>query len=131
MEDYNTATMPHEKYYQYEVWEVKDYQQRQQQQRLLQQTDDKHVGLSAFTNDEEACRRERKQMKLQQEQQALAEVHSRLLQDKHLQADMKKQQQLQTQLQLAHKQGDTALVKRLERLLAPAEEKPTVKHPWS
>lgn len=28
MEDYNTATMPHEKYYNYERWEMADYQAR-------------------------------------------------------------------------------------------------------
>ena len=29
MEDYNTATMPHRKYYEYEKWEVEDYEKRQ------------------------------------------------------------------------------------------------------
>lgn len=28
MEDYNTATMPHEKYYHYDKWEMADYQRR-------------------------------------------------------------------------------------------------------
>jgi len=28
MEDYNTATMPHEKFYHYEKWEIADYQRR-------------------------------------------------------------------------------------------------------
>jgi hypothetical protein len=30
MEDYNTATMAHEKYYNYDKWEVADYQRRKQ-----------------------------------------------------------------------------------------------------
>jgi hypothetical protein len=30
MEDYNTATMPHEKYYNYERWEMEEYRRKQQ-----------------------------------------------------------------------------------------------------
>ena len=29
IEDYNTATMPHEKYYNYEVWEMNEYRKAQ------------------------------------------------------------------------------------------------------
>ena len=29
IEDYNTATMPHEKYYNYEAWEMKEYRKAQ------------------------------------------------------------------------------------------------------
>ena len=38
---------------------------------------------------------------------------------------------LQSELQMAYKQGDVTTQKRLERLLAPAEEGPAVKHPWA
>ena len=29
IEDYNTATMPHEKYYNYEAWEMNEYRKEQ------------------------------------------------------------------------------------------------------
>ena len=29
VEDYNTATMPHKKYYDYNKWEMKEYQRKQ------------------------------------------------------------------------------------------------------
>lgn len=134
MEDYNTATMPHDKFYNFEAWEMKEYQ-RQQQAKAAQQhylEDDYGVGSSkTLFNDEAERQKERKLLKAQQEQQALQELQQRLAQDKHLIADMKKQQQLQNELQQAFKRGDTATVKRLERLLAPEEEKPGMKHPWS
>jgi hypothetical protein len=134
MEDYNTATMPHDKFYNFEAWEMKEYQRQQQAKASQQQYVEDDYGASSsrgLFNDEEERRKERKLLKAQQEQQALQEVHQRLVQDRHLIADMKKQQQLQTELQQAFKRGDTATVKRLERLLAPDEDKPAVKHPWS
>ena len=42
----------------------------------------------------------------------------------------RRQSQLTTELQQAFKRGDTATVKRIERLLAP-EEVRAVKHPWA
>ena len=35
MEDYNTATMPHRKYYEYEKWEVEDYEKRQRRPKSV------------------------------------------------------------------------------------------------
>jgi hypothetical protein len=34
MEDYNTATLPHPKYYSYEKWEELDYEKKKQKVRF-------------------------------------------------------------------------------------------------
>ena len=59
MEDYNTATMPHRKYYEYEKWEVEDYEKRQRRDakrkgRVQTEFNDE-VGPSAIS---EGCRHE-------------------------------------------------------------------------
>jgi hypothetical protein len=35
-EDYNTATMPHEKFYNYEAWEMNEYRKNQTMKTLSQ-----------------------------------------------------------------------------------------------
>lgn len=136
MEDYNTATMPHEKYYNYERWEMKEYQEKQRQERekhnklkendgwILDEPEGGGGGGGAFStlNDEEELRKKRKQEKEQKEQQEFTLIHTIMKSNKHLQQDMKRQAELQLELRQAHRRGDTATVKRLERLLAPDEK---------
>ena len=138
MEDYNTATMPHEKYYNYERWEMQEYQRKQQleQAKLSGSSSggydaDDSGGVPRTFNDEEIRRRELKKMKEDAENKEFMELKSKMAGNKNIQGDMRRQAQLSTELQLAFKRGDSATVKRLERLLAPDELKSVVKHPWA
>lgn len=137
MEDFNTATMPHEKYYSYERWEMQEYQRSKQEQMrraMAEDVDDDAGGTgrtSLALNDEEIRRKELKKRKEDAEHQEFMALKNKMAANKDIQGDMRRQAQLSTELQLAFKRGDTATVKRLERLLAPAEEKVTVKHPWA
>jgi hypothetical protein len=45
--------------------------------------------------------------------------------------DMRRQSEMKSELMSAYKQGDMATVKRIEKVLAPDEEGPAVKHPWA
>jgi len=54
MEDYNTATMPHEKYYNLQKWEA-----RQQAIRMGEKPVDDDAGIN-FKNDEENLRMQQK-----------------------------------------------------------------------
>lgn len=130
MEDYNTATMPHEKYYNYERWEMQEYQRSKLEQQQRRANDDPE-GLPSSFNDEEIRRRELKKMKEAAENKEFMELKQKMAVNKDIQNDMRKQAQLSTELQQAFKRGDAATVKRLERLLAPDEPKVTVKHPWA
>jgi ABC-type lipoprotein release transport system permease subunit len=130
IEDYNTATMPHSKFYNYEQWEMQDYQRKQQSQQ-----EDRFKSASdhqlLFSNDEQDRNRELKMAKQLEEQREFQELRKRLTQDKSLQEDMKRQQQMALELQQAFKVGDKSTVKRLEKLLAPDVPKVTIKHPWA
>lgn len=131
MEDFNTATMPHEKFYNYERWEMAEYQRSklEQQQRAL---DGKEFDAAPTSfNDEEIRRRELKQQKADAENKEFQQLKQKMASNKDIQGDMRRQAQLSTELQLAFKRGDSATVKRLERKLAPDEAKMTVKHPWA
>lgn len=130
MEDYNTATMPHEKYYNYERWEMQEYQRSKLEQQQRRNADDLD-GLPMSFNDEEIRRRELKKMKEETENKEFMQLKQKMAVNKDIQSDMRKQAQLSTELQQAFKRGDSATVKRLERLLAPDEVKAVVKHPWA
>ncbi len=133
MEDYNTATMPHPKYYHYEKWEIEEYQRQQRAKQQSLHDYDPHHDDGFHFNDEEAEQRRRKLEKEQKEKQEFALIHSIMKQDKSIQEDMKRQAELRTELNIAHKRGDHATVKRIERLLAPDEpsQQVKVKHPWT
>jgi len=130
MEDYNTATMPHDKYYNYERWEMAEYQRSklEQQQRASSSSE---FDLPTSFNDEEIRRRELRKQKEDAENKEFMQPKQKMASNKDIQGDMRRQAQLSTELQLAFKRGDTATVKRLERVLAPEEPKMVVKHPWA
>jgi hypothetical protein len=130
-EDFNTATMPHEKYYNYEQWEMGEYQRNQDNIRRQRQQAYEAGNDPQVFNDEEIRRLERKREKAVLEQREFQLLRQQMLVDSSKRSDMKKQAELRTELQQAHRRGDVATVKRLERLLAPDEQGPAVKHPWS
>lgn len=128
MEDYNTATMPHEKFYNFERWEMDEYRRASQNRELGLMADGRE--REGF-NDEAERAVELKRLRLMQEVQQFDALKSQLQQQQGLRGDMRRQETLRAELQLAFKQGDAASVKRLERLLAPEEAAVAVKHPWA
>lgn len=129
IEDYNTATLPHIKYYDLERWEMGEYQRKQlEQSRKIMNSSEL---IPDTFNDEEERRKEVKRQKLMKEQQELLLAKSRLSSDSSYRESMRKQDELRLQLQQAHKQGDRQTVERLERLLAPEQSTAKVKHPWA
>lgn len=132
IEDYNTATMPHKKFYNYEMWEMLEYQRSKQEQASSSSShpDGDDYMQSRFMNDEEAHRLERKRLKDEEERKAFNKVKERLAADKETLDSMKRQSDIKMEMQLAFKRGDTEHLKKLERSLIPDKEE-TVKHPWS
>lgn len=82
-------------------------------------------------NDEEERRAELRRKRELEEQREFERLKSKISSDKNKAESMRKQSELQTQRVIAHKAGDTATLKRLDRLLAPDEVKASVKHPWA
>lgn len=126
MEDYNTATMPHEKYYNYEKWEMEDYHRKQSKKASKSS---KHV--REVFDDETDIINERRRRKELEERKEFNDTLAKIANDKDKRASMRRQEELRAELQLAYRQGDTVTVSRLERLLAPEEDKGGSKHPWA
>ena len=127
IEDYNTATMPHEKYYAFERWEMQEYHRQQQDKQHRTSTG----AVKTSFSDEAERFAEVKRLKALAEQREFDEVKARIAANAVKQESMRRQGLLQGEMQLAFKQGDAATQKRLARLLEPEEEGPAVKHPWA
>ena len=105
-EDFNTATLPHIKYYDYDSWEMQEYQNNK-----LKQPNANHTTRAT---DEDQHRRQRRQLEQQQQQLATASVRVK-------RADMERQAQLQVQMQVAFRTGDQGTYRRLKAQLEPSE----------
>ena len=126
IEDYNTATMPHEKYYNYEAWEIAEY--RRKQDKAAHKSSD----VPEAFNDEEERRREILNARAKAEKKEFSDLLGKMSANRDQLESMRRQEGLKVELQMAYKQGDMTTVRRIEKMLAPDEEKGTgVKHPWA
>ncbi|KAJ0411957.1 hypothetical protein ATCC90586_009914 [Pythium insidiosum] len=108
MEDFNTATLPHEKYYDIEAYEMRQYQKKQQK---LARRGREATALV----DEAEVRRQREAERRAKEQEAFQLVLQTMDKDK-IDA-MRQQEQLRAEMQLHYKAGNVAEARRLEQLL--------------
>jgi hypothetical protein len=117
MEDYNTATLPHEKYYDIEKYDMRQYRKQQLKQS---RGDGKGKGSAPLVVDEEALRRERHAQRLAREQDDFKLVLQTMDSEK-IEA-MRRQEQLRAQMQMHYKAGDVAEARRIEQLLRADED---------
>ena len=118
-EDYNTATMPHEKYYNYEKWEMEEYMKKK-----------KEAAAKGGVISDEAKHLEK--LRKQQEEKRRNEmdmVMSSMSRDKI--EEMKRQKLIKQEMEHAYKVGDEEKRLRLQKRLEPEEKKQVTSHPWS
>jgi hypothetical protein len=108
MEDYNTATMPHVKYYDYDAWELQEYQKKQR---------DEQEGGSTVQADEARHRQEMRQRAEEKQKAELLLLRQTMNKDKI--SDMKHKAQLQSELAHAFKTGDVETQRRIQKKLEP------------
>lgn len=109
-EDFNTATMPHKKYYDYDAWEMQEYQNAKV---AAMQKGSK----SAAFADEFQHAESMKQQATVKQQQAKDLLLSTMSREKVL--SMKRQKDLQAQMQVAYKTGNMGEYDRLKKKLEP------------
>lgn len=114
MEDYNTATFPHEKYYDIEKYEMLEHKK---QQLKANRAASKQLNAVA---DEERVRLERLQAREKKEQEEFRLVMQ--LMDKDKIENMRYQEQLRAQMQMHYKAGNVAEARRLEQLINKVDE---------
>ncbi|EEY59576.1 uncharacterized protein PITG_12149 [Phytophthora infestans T30-4] len=123
MEDYNTCTLPHEKYYDIEKYEMKRYQKQQRKAHAKQKSaSDEALDTLA---DEERVRRERLAARDKKEQEEFRLVLQ--LMDKDKIEAMREQERLRSQMQMFYKSGNVEEARRLEQILNKVEEDPRFK----
>jgi hypothetical protein len=111
MEDYNTATLPHIKYYDYDDWEMKEYKRKQQEGESAA------AGKSSIREDEARHLQEMKRRAEEKQREELQLVRQMMNPDKV--ADMKHKAQLQAELAHAFKTGDVEKQRRIQKKLEP------------
>ncbi len=109
-----TATLPHEKYINYERWELKEYEIKQ---RKLAK---KRARGAISKSDEAQLADEQRRSKAQKEKDDYRQmIMSTMKSDKV--KEMRQQELLRSEMQIAYKQGDVEKVKKLEARLKPDE----------
>ena len=120
VEDFNTATLPSEKYYDLAAW------QRQKAREDAKRKGKKGEGEESISaaDDEAARRAEAKKRREEEAAERLKEAYNALkYSDAGKKEDMKRQELLRIELQVAARTGDTEKVARLQKLLAPEKPK--------
>ena len=113
-EDYNTATLPHIKYYNYDKWELEEHEK---QKRELEQSG---LNSSAIFNDERKHAMEMQRIAKQKEEAALQLVAATMNTTKV--KEMQHQKHLQTQMQMAFKMGDHETYRKIKEKLQPPDK---------
>lgn len=117
-EDYNTATLPHAKYYDYDKWEMQEYTRQQEAAAALEHAVASGGRISVLT-DERAHAAERQRLRETKEAAALQLTAATMNPNKV--ADMKRQEQLRTQMQVAFRTGDKDTYRKLKEKLEADE----------
>ncbi|KAF0695025.1 Aste57867_14125 [Aphanomyces stellatus] len=110
MEDYNTATFPHEKYYDVEKYEMRKLSKKGKKKRKADAVE-----------DEEQLRRDVQRRKLEERKIELELTMQTMNREKI--ENMRHQEQLRTQMQLHYKAGNVEEARRLEQRLNKFDEK--------
>ena len=107
-EDYNTATLPHIKYYDYDKWEMDEYQKNKAKAE---------ASGSSMIRDEAAHMQSLQERAAAKKKEEFAMVTSMMNKDKI--AEMKRKKQLQTEMAHAYRTGDHQTYQRLKKRLEP------------
>mmetsp|Transcript_23179 Transcript_23179/g.37789 ORF Transcript_23179/g.37789 Transcript_23179/m.37789 type:complete len:153 (+) Transcript_23179:242-700(+) len=123
-EDYNTATLPHMKYYNYDKWEMDEYARKKREAEEATASKDGGSGGSGGDGGDvaldELCHKE--EMAEREKRRRLEEtrcVQYGMTAEKR--EEMKHQARLRHEMAVAYKTGDEETRKRLQRRLEPEE----------
>ena len=115
-EDYNTATLPHVKYYDYDRWEMEEHQRKKREAESVAAGGD---GLQEAALDEWRHKEEMAQRAKQKQMEELMRVQRSMTLEKV--EEMKHQARLRHELAVAYKTGDEETRRRLQKRLEPEE----------
>lgn len=109
-EDFNTATLPHEKYYDYDKWELEEYNRKKEESKRKK----------GPISDEFEFQEERKKQAEDKRRRDLELVKMTMSKEKI--EEMKRQSQLKAEMVNAYRVGDEKKRKKLQKRLEPDEK---------
>lgn len=109
MEDYNTATLPHMKYYDYDKWEMDEYEKSKANTSQANKSD---------AQRDEAQHMQSLRQKAQEKRQEEMNL-ARTMMSKEKIEEMKMKAKLQSEMAHAYKTGDQETYQRLKNRLEP------------
>jgi hypothetical protein len=122
VEDYNTATMPSQKYYNLQAWDTKQSYKRQKRAKNNEMDDAGKAALASF--DDEAARREEiRHNQAKKQEQALQDEVRKMRGDKGKVEEMRHQSQLRQHMDQLNRSGQTEEAAKIAARLAPSTEK--------
>lgn len=110
-EDFNTATLPHTKYYNYEQWEMEEYTKQRKEA----------IGKKGAINKEFRYREEKRLQAQEKKQQEMEMVKTAMSLERV--QEMKEQARLKTEMMNAYRLGNDEKRRRLQKRLEPEEKK--------
>ncbi|GMH39198.1 hypothetical protein BSKO_07096 [Bryopsis sp. KO-2023] len=123
VEDFNTGTLPHRKYYDLEMYERQVLEKTVKKKRVKMSRERERVTF----NDEEERRRELQTERAKQQEDRVREAYEEMRRGEKAE-DMREQELLRLQMSLAYKTGDTRTVEKLADRLRPDDGKETRKN---
>jgi len=119
-EDFNTCSFPHEKFYNYDKWEMEDYQRKQSEV----------TGGSGMVSDEARHREEMAKKEAAKRNKEMQDTIASMRNKGSLQ-DVRAQELLKAQMTNAFKTGNTKEVERIKKRLEPDAPERGPAHPWA
>lgn len=116
MEDYNTGTLPHRKYYDLEAYE------RARAAKAAAKGEKLAAKKGSRLNDEEDLRQQRAEERQKLQEERLAQAYRDIKYTDKAQ-EMRHQEMLRKQMDLAYRTGDRATAQRIQALLLPDDQK--------
>eukprot|EP00927_Polykrikos_kofoidii_P076700 TRINITY_DN73747_c0_g1_i1.p1 TRINITY_DN73747_c0_g1~~TRINITY_DN73747_c0_g1_i1.p1 ORF type:complete len:311 (-),score=102.03 TRINITY_DN73747_c0_g1_i1:105-1010(-) len=121
IEDYNTATMVSEKYYDLGAWDTKMSVKRQRKNKSDEMTDAQKAALASF-DDESARRHEIKHLQAKKQEQQVNDEIKRLRGDKEKVTEMRHQDHLRSQMDMLNRAGLTGNASKIAARLDPNKD---------
>jgi len=121
VEDFNTATMPSEKYYDLNAWDKKVSSKRQKNTKGDEMTADQKASLASF-DDEGARKSEIKHLQAKRQEQSINDEFMRLRADREKVSEMRHQDQMKAHMNMAYRQGHTEVADKLKGRMDPSKD---------
>lgn len=121
VEDYNTATMPHKKYYNLQSWDNSQTAKRDKKSRGEAADEARQIALTSF-DDELARKEEFKHLQAKKHEQSINDEVRKLRANKEKVNEMRHQDHLRVHMDMMNRSGNTDVADKIAKRLDPTKD---------